>query len=184
MYDVSKEKHTSSKIGSTTLFYPKAANAIYLNGFLIGPFDPSSNGYHYTLAVICMLTGYPFCIPLKIKTSSKVVQTYLDKVYTKFRGSMKILSDNGTECKNNCSQMWLPSKMWNVKFFHPYHPQSNSRIEGFHNFLKACMSKHVSQSLEWDQLIPLACTTYNFLPNEHSKESPLSLCFVETLLFH
>ena len=23
----------------------------------------------------------------------------------------------------------------------PYHPQSNGRIEGFHHFLKACMSK-------------------------------------------
>ena len=34
---------------------------------LIGPFDPSSGGYHYALTVICMLTGYTFCIPLKTK---------------------------------------------------------------------------------------------------------------------
>ena len=44
----------------------------------------------------------------------------------------------------------------------PYHLQSNGRIEGFHNFLKVCMSKHVSKSLEWDQVMPLACTAYNF----------------------
>ena len=50
-----------------------------------------------------------------------------------------------------------------------YHPQSNGIVEGFHNFLKASMSKHVSKSLEWDQVIPLACAAYNFLPNEHSK---------------
>ena len=31
----------------------------------------------------------------------------------------------------------------------PYHPQSNGRIEGFHHFLKACMSKHISKTMEW-----------------------------------
>ena len=63
---------------------------------LIGPFDPSSNGHHYTLIVICILTGYTFCIPLKTKTPSNIVQAYIDEVYAKFRGSRKILSDSGT----------------------------------------------------------------------------------------
>ena len=57
----------------------------------------------------------------------------------------------------------------------PYHPQSNRIIEGFHNFLKVCMSKYVSKSLEWDHVIPLACVAYSFLANEHSKESPFFL---------
>ena len=61
------------------------------------------------------------------------------------------------------------------RVYSPYHPQSTGRIEGLHNFLKACMSKHVSKSLEWDQVIPLACAAYNFLLNEHSKESPFLL---------
>ena len=59
----------------------------------------------------------------------------------------------------------------------PYHPASNGRIEGFHTFLKACISKHISPQLEWDDLVPLACAAYNFLPNEHSKESPFFLMF-------
>ena len=58
---------------------------------LIGPFDPSSNWHHYDLTVICMLTGYTFCIPLKTRNTSKVVQAYIDKVYAKFGESMKIL---------------------------------------------------------------------------------------------
>ena len=59
----------------------------------------------------------------------------------------------------------------------PYHPASNGRIEGFHAFLKACISKHISPQLEWDDLVPLACAAYNFIPNEHSKESPFFLMF-------
>ena len=59
----------------------------------------------------------------------------------------------------------------------PYHPASNGRIEGFHAFLKACIAKHVAPQLEWDVLVPLACAAYNFIPNEHSKESPFFLMF-------
>ena len=59
----------------------------------------------------------------------------------------------------------------------PYCPSSNGRIEGFHNFLKACIAKHISSQLEWTNVIQLACAAYNFLPNEHSKESPFFLMF-------
>ena len=54
----------------------------------------------------------------------------------------------------------------------PYRPQTNGRIESFHFFLKACISKHITPKIEWDDVVPLACAAYNFLPNEHSKESP------------
>ena len=35
----------------------------------------------------------------------------------------------------------------------------------------------MSPQLEWDDLVPLACAAYNFIPNEHSKESPFFLMF-------
>ena len=67
---------------------------------------------------------------------------------------------------------------WSSKLYTPpYHPAFNGRIEGFHAFLKACIAKHVAPQLEWDVLIPLACAAYNFIPNEHSKESPFFLMF-------
>ena len=31
--------------------------------------------------------------------------------------------------------------------------------------------------LEWDQVIPLACAAYNFMPNESLKEAPFFLMF-------
>ena len=31
--------------------------------------------------------------------------------------------------------------------------------------------------MEWDDVVPLACAAYNFLHNEHSKESPFFLMF-------
>ena len=47
----------------------------------------------------------------------------------------------------------------------------------FHAFLKACIAKHVAPQLEWDVLVPLACAPYNFIPNEHLRESPFFLMF-------
>ena len=59
----------------------------------------------------------------------------------------------------------------------PFRPQINSWIEGFHVFLKACLAKHVSQELEWDEMCPIATAAYNFLLNEHSRESPFFIMF-------
>ena len=67
---------------------------------LIGKLQPpSSKGYKYALTVICMLSGHVFCIPLFTKTAEEVIQAYIDNVYAKFGGSLKVLSDNGTEFK-------------------------------------------------------------------------------------
>ena len=99
-------------------------------------------------------------------------------MYSKFGGSLKILSDNGTEFKNKifehvAKELGVVYKIYTP----PYHPASNGRIEGFHAFLKACISKRILPQLEWDDLVPLAYAAYNFIQNEHSKELPFFLMF-------
>ena len=135
---------------------------------LIGPFDPSSNGHYYALTVICMLTRYTFCVPLKTETAGEVIQAYIDEVYPKVWESLKIMMGNGTEFKNQlftdvATQLGVKGRV----YFPSCHPQSNGTIEGFHNSLNAHMSKHKSKSLEWNQVILLACTVYNLLPIMH-----------------
>ena len=103
---------------------------------LIGEFHPpSSKGNRYALTVICMHTGFVFCIPLKTKSAEDVVQAYIDKVYSQFGGSEKVLTDNRTEFKNKlinevCEQLGVKHKIYSL----PYRPQSNGRIESFHYF--------------------------------------------------
>ena len=72
-----------------------------------------------------------------------------------------------------CEQLGVKHKI----YLPPYRPQPNGRIESFHYFLKACISKHITPQKEGDDVVPLACMVYNFLPNEHSKESPFFLMF-------
>ena len=146
---------------------------------LVGEFHPpSTRGNKYALTVICMLTGWTWCIPIPDKTAPVVLNAYLKHVHHVFGPSRKILSDNGTEFSNKLFKTVAKELGVEYKIYSPpYHPQSNGRIEGFHSFLKACLAKHISKDIEWDEVCPLATAAYNFLPNEHSRESPFFLMF-------
>ena len=146
---------------------------------LIGKFNPpSSQGNKFALTVICMLSGWMWCIPIVDKSAPIMLQAYLKSVHHLFGPSQKILSDNGSEFKNQlfktiAQELGIEHKVYSP----PFRPQSNSQIEGFHTFLKACLAKHVSQELEWDEVCPIVTAVYNFLPNKHSQESPFFIMF-------
>ena len=116
--------------------------------------------------VICMHTSYTVCISLMTRTAQEVVQAYMRHVYSKFGGSEKSLSDNGTELKNQLfhkvtKQLGVEYKIYTT----PYGPHCNGKIEGFHKYLKSCMAKHIVNNMEWDEFTDLATAAYNFVPN-------------------
>ena len=47
-----------------------------------------------------MWTGYTFYIPIKSKSASDVIRAYIHHVNAMFGEPIKILSDSGTEFKN------------------------------------------------------------------------------------
>ena len=146
---------------------------------LIGEFHPpTSRGHRYALTAVCMLTGFTWRVPLKTKTAEEVAKAYMDHIYCSFGGSIKILTDNGTEFKNKLFKE-VVSKLGTEISIHspPYRPQSNGKIEGFHRFLKTCIDKHINYGLEWDELTPMATACYNFFPNCSARESAFFIMF-------
>ena len=146
---------------------------------LIGEFHPpSSKGNRYTLTAVCMLTGFTFCIPIKNKSAEEVIMAWRNHILFPFGVCRKLLTNNGMEFKNELfntitEQLGVERKIYTP----PYRPQLNGHIEGFHNFLKACLSKHISRNREWNDITPLATASYNWLPNQHSRESPFFVMF-------
>ena len=130
-------------------FEAEPAPMKFISMDLIGEFHPpSSKGNRYALTVICMFTGYTFCIPLPDKKAESVLKAYMNHVYCKHGGSLKILSDNGTEFKNKLMEEVTKELGVEYKVYSPpYRPQSNGRIESFHYFLKACIAKHITPQL-------------------------------------
>ena len=94
---------------------------------LIGEFHPlTSRGHRYALTAVCMVTGFTWCVPLKTKTAEEVTKAYMDHIYSNFGGSVKILTDNGTELKNKLFKEVI-EKLGTEFSIHspPYRPQSN-----------------------------------------------------------
>ena len=125
-----------------------------------------------------MLTGSTWCIPLKTKTAHKVVTAYKNHIVCPFGGSVKILTDNGTKFKNKLFKE-VVAKLGMEMYIHspPYRPQSNRKIEGFHRFLKAYITKHINHGLEWDELTPMATACYNYFSNCSAQQSAFFLMF-------
>ena len=146
---------------------------------LVGPIHlPSSRGNKYVLTVIDMLTGFTIAVPIKNKNTGTICDAYRDNIYCVFGGSSRMLTDNGSEFKNK--EMQEVSDTLGLKhIFSPvYTPQSNGCLEGWHRFFKACIAKHIhGGGVEWDELVPLAVSAYNFFPCQSSKESPFVLMF-------
>ena len=137
---------------------------------LIGEFQPpTSCGHCYALTAVCMLTGFTWYIPLKIKTAEEVSKAYLGHIYSSSGGSVKILMDNGMVVEKLGTEFSIHSP--------PYRPQNNGKIEGFHRFLKMCISKHINHRLEWDELTPMATACYNFFPNCNARELAFFIMF-------
>ena len=114
-------------------------------------------GQSYALTAVCMLTSYPFCMPLKNKLAEEIVTAWRNHITFLFLVCRKLLMDNGTEFKNDLflrvtEQLGAERKIYSP----PYRPQSNGRIEGFHKFFKSCLAKHISRHREWDDVVPLA----------------------------
>ena len=154
------------------IFKPSLQPMDFICMDLIGKFHPlTSCGHHYALTAVCMLTGFTWCVPLKTKTVKEVTKAYMDHIYSNFGGSIKILTDNGTEFKNKLFKEVI-EKLGMEFSIHspPYRPQSNGKIEGFHRFLKMCIGKHINYGLEWDELTPMATACYNFFPNCNARE--------------
>ena len=146
---------------------------------LVGPIHPpSSRGNKYVLTVIDMLTGFTIAVPIKNKNAETICDAYRDNIYCVFGGSSRMLTDNGSEFKNKEMQEVCDTLGLKHIFSPVYTPQSNGRLEGWHRFFKACIAKHIrGGGVEWDELVPLAVSAYNFFPCQSSKESPFVLMF-------
>ena len=102
------------------IFKPSLQPIDFICMDLIGEFHPpTSHGHRYALTAVCMLTGFTWCVPLKTKTAEEVTKAYMDHIYCNFGGSIKILTDNGTEFKNKLFKEVVNKLGREFLFIHP-----------------------------------------------------------------
>ena len=69
---------------------------------IVGPISPVSlKGNRFCLTVVNMLTSNTMVVAVPNKSTETIVKAYMDHVYSLFGGSSCMLTDNGSEFRND-----------------------------------------------------------------------------------
>ena len=95
--------------------------------------ETSNSGNKHILTIFDHLTGWPEAFPIPDNSADTIVSTFINQYLPVHMCSRYILSDSSTEFKNNLMDQVLKQLGIERIFSAPSHPQSNGKLEVFHN---------------------------------------------------
>ena len=142
---------------------------------LVTDFTESNKGNKHILTIIDLLTGWPEVILIPNKSADTIAKAFIRHYLPQH---MFILSDNGTEFKNQIFDKVTRDLGIERIFSASYHPQSNGKLETFHKFLKPTLKKMCAEDQDnWDNYVKQVLGTYRGVPNLMTGESPFFLVY-------
>ena len=145
---------------------------------LVTDFTEFNKGNKHILTIIDLLTGWPQVIPIPNKSTDTITKAFIRHYLPRHMCPQFILSDNGTEFKNQIFNKVTKDLGIERIFSAPYHPKSNGKLETFHKFLKPTLKKMCAEDQDnWDDYIEQVLGTYRGVPNLTTGESPFFLIY-------
>ena len=145
---------------------------------LVRDFTESNKGNKHILTIIDLLTGWPEAILIPNKCADTITKAFIRHYLPRHMCPRFILSDNGTEFKNQIFDKMTKDLGIERIFSAPYHPQSNGKLETFHKFLKPTLKKMCAEDRDnWDNYVEQVLGTYRGVPNLMTGESPFFLVY-------
>ena len=145
---------------------------------LVTDFTESNKGNKHILTIIDLLTGWPEAILIPNKSADTITKAFIRHYLSRHLCPWFILSDNGTEFKNQIFDKVMKDLGIERIFSAPYHPQNNWKLETFHKFLKSTLKKMCAKDQDkWDDYIEQVLGTYRGVPNLTTEESPFFLVY-------
>ena len=115
---------------------------------------------------------------MKSKSADDVIHAYIETILPQVGPSRFILTDNGTEFKNDRMSSVLIRLNTEHKFTMVYFPRGNSRLENSHALLKRSISKYIDLlDVEWDRCLNLATYAFNISPSSDNCSSPYYIVY-------
>ena len=115
---------------------------------------------------------------MKSKSADDVIHAYVKTILPQIGPSRFILTDNGTEFKNDTMGNVLNRLNTEHKFTTVYFPRGNSRLENLHALLKRSISKYIDiLDIEWDKCLNLATYAFDISPNSDNCSSPYYIVY-------
>ena len=133
---------------------------------LVTDFAESNKGNKDILTIIDLLMGWLETIPISNKSADPITKAFIRHYLPRHLCLQFILSDNGTEFKNQTFNR--AAKDLGIKriFSAPYHPQSNGKLETFHKFFKPTLKKMCAEDQDnWDDYVEQVLGTISKLWN-------------------
>lgn len=142
----------------------------------VGPL-PLSNGFKYILTIQCQLSKYVLAAPIVDKSAKTVARAIFEEMIFLHGFPRCILSDNGTEYKNEVLKE--VNLICNVehRFSTAYRPQTIGSLERNHRVLNDYLRSYMIND-NWDSLVKYYVFAWNTTPNPHlSDYSPYFLVY-------
>ena len=137
---------------------------------LVTECETFNSGNKHILTIIDHHMGWPEVFPVPDKSADSIVSTFINQYLPVHMCPRYILSDNGTEFKNNLMDQVLKQLGIERIFSAPYQPHSNGNLEVFHKYLKPTLKKFCEKDLSnWDKCINQVLTSYSYAKPSHSR---------------
>ena len=137
--------------------------------------ETSTSGNKHILTIIDHLTGWPEAFPIPDKSADTTVSTFINQYLLVHMCPRHILSDYGTKFKDTLIDQVLKQSGTERIFLAPYHPQSNGKLEVWHEYLKPTLKKLCEKDpFNRDKYINEVLASNRVTPNLATTESPFS----------
>ena len=115
---------------------------------------------------------------MKLKSADDVIHAYIETILPQIGPCRFILTDNGTEFKNDTMNSVLIRLNTEHKFTMVYFPRGNSRVENLHALLIRSISKYIDLiDVEWDRCLNLVTNAFNISPSSDNCSSPYYIVY-------
>ena len=110
---------------------------------------------------------------MKSKSADDVIHAHIETILPQIGPSRFILTDNGTEFKNDKMNSVLIRLNTEHTFTMLYFPRGNSRLENLHTLLERSISKYIDLlDVKWDRCPNLATYAFNISPISDNCSNP------------
>ena len=145
---------------------------------LVSDLNMSSSGNQHILTIIDHLTGWPEAFTLPDKKADTIVHVFINNYLPIHMCPHFILSDNGTEFKNQLMDNILKQLGIDCIFSVLHHQQSNQKLDVFHKYLKPTLKKLCEKDPDnWDKYINQVLASYCVTPHLATAETPFFLVY-------
>ena len=145
-----------------------------------GPFPKQGKriGERYIITVLEYVTKWEEAKPIHSCTKEVATKFIYEKIITRFRCPLNLISDQGTHFINQTIETLLKEFLIDHHKTSAYHPQANGVVESFNKTLTKGLTKICNiDKYDWDDNVPAIPWAYRTTYKRETNQTPFKLVY-------